>query len=440
MTDTCLVVSPRALAEASGDARADDLFELVIEPALERFDFAVHRHVGEPTDDMLDMFRIATVCLIDGAAMDSRIAYECGRRDEAGRASVDLVSVEGAQQMGRPPIATVVYDLSTTRSAHAARKEIQRQVEEALQRRADPDGTSAPEAAATLKRIEHKLDELARAASGQPSAPGLMESGTSLGGLLRPPRDAFYGAVGEGRLEEAARHLLRMHQITGFSQDVLEAAALIASAGQREGADILESALLAHRGTLDAETFAAAVAAYVRFQVIIGHEDEGLETIGAIIAEAAESRDLSASDQAYLHNQLQILYWGVDRLEDAERHVRRAIELNAEQSSYRYNLSLILEKQGDLDGAERVVDEYMAVQRSQLDPQHLMQAIDIYLVRGREDDARRAFKQLVDVDPGQARVYRELRVDPEHQRVLVAERSTPADEDQAEGRARRRAG
>jgi DNA-binding SARP family transcriptional activator len=60
------------------------------------------------------------------------------------------------------------------------------------------------------------------------------------------------------------------------------------------------------------------------------------------------------------------------------------------------------EADDDLEKAETVTDRMMDLDES--DGDHVGQAIDIHLERGRIDDAKAAFRRLQDVDPIKATV------------------------------------
>src|SRR5688572_29391938 len=87
---TCFVISP--IGQDGSDVRkgADDLFDLIIEPALERFDFKVVRGdkvttSSSITEDVIKRIQNSELCVIDLTGHNPNVFYECGRRHETAK-------------------------------------------------------------------------------------------------------------------------------------------------------------------------------------------------------------------------------------------------------------------------------------------------------------------------------------------------------------------
>ena len=87
---TCFVISP--IGEKDSDIRklADDLYDLIIVPALEKFNFDIVRadkitSVTSITSDIISHVQNADLCIVDLTGQNPNVMYECGRRHETGK-------------------------------------------------------------------------------------------------------------------------------------------------------------------------------------------------------------------------------------------------------------------------------------------------------------------------------------------------------------------
>lgn len=395
MADVSVVIAPEAEDASPERQRSDDLFELVIAPALERFDYDVRRIEGLPNADALATMREAACCVVDLTGRNAAVAYACGRRDETGRPTIHLLPAGEKPWLDLPELRTVMYDLATPRSTHQAIRDIQRLVVETLEA-----ASGAQVITATLERVEQKLDRVLE--QTREVAPVRSEPPGGIQEMLRSPQEGFMAAVAAGDLDQAAHQLRRLRDVHGPGPDVVGAAALVASAGRQEGLEILREILRDRPERLPPAALRAALSAYVRFHLVRDQEREALDELGEFITERANDPEVDEAERAFLHNLLHMLYEGVNDISESIAHARRAIELDPSQQSYRYNLSLTYEALGQLDEAERLVDEFLPSEQSQNDADHLSQAVDIYLKRDRIDDLRRAYERLKAIDPERA--------------------------------------
>jgi len=86
----CFVISPIGAEESEARKNADDLFELIIEPALEKYDFKVIRgdmvsNSTSITDDVIKMTQNSELYIIDLTGHNPNVFYECGRRHETSK-------------------------------------------------------------------------------------------------------------------------------------------------------------------------------------------------------------------------------------------------------------------------------------------------------------------------------------------------------------------
>lgn len=163
---TCFLISP--IGEAGSDVRtaADDLFDLIIVPALDVFQFGVVRADKIPsasviTNDIIQYVQQSELCVIDLTGSNANVFYECGRRHETGKPFIQLIRKGEKLPFDVAGIRTIEYDLSTPRSVHEVVTTIQSFVKELDAQGFDAasSGASLTTIANTLQRIERKLDE-----------------------------------------------------------------------------------------------------------------------------------------------------------------------------------------------------------------------------------------------------------------------------------------
>jgi tetratricopeptide (TPR) repeat protein len=203
------------------------------------------------------------------------------------------------------------------------------------------------------------------------------------------------------------------------STEFVAAAGTLADAGSPAGGhelyELLTNPALASQ--LEARDLKAVVGSLVNYYSARDQEEEGIERLSGAITGLVDDPDRSDSDKAFFINQLQKLCYGANRDEEAQRHGEQAVRLLPTEPSYHFNLSLVYERRGLLDLAERSVDEYMKAERSESSADHLAQAVEIYLKRGRVDDAKRCFEKLASMDDSSQRSLRVL-MDEDIQQVL----------------------
>ena len=104
---------------------ADDLFELIIEPALEKYDFKVVRGdmvttSSSITEDVIKRIQNSELCVIDLTGHNPNVFYECGRRHETAKPFI-LMNRKGEEiPFDLKDRRTVDYDLSDPRTTKAS--------------------------------------------------------------------------------------------------------------------------------------------------------------------------------------------------------------------------------------------------------------------------------------------------------------------------------
>ncbi|MEU8850655.1 hypothetical protein AB0C70_31500 [Streptomyces sp. NPDC048564] len=407
---TCFVISPIGEVESDTRAWADDVFELLIEPALETYEFDVIRAdmlvgSGEINSEIIGLVQNAELCIIDLTGHNANVFYECGRRHEAAKPFIQLIRAGDKLPFDVSGIRTIQYDISSPRSTRRAVEEIRKAVEQ-FEKSGYPtttSGVSTTTLAQALDRMERKLDSLV--ARSSPAVPGGESFMTSAAGgledLFSNPSEKFLMALNSGDLTGAYAALKRHLSISHDPSTAMMYASMLAMSGHEGGAAIVRDLLGGDDVDVDGSLLSSGIASLGNFYRLTDREIEGVEELKRYVVPRLEDEDIDDEDKAFLANQLGMLLHSAEQNEEAQHYTLMAIKKKPDEIAYKYNLSLVYEARDLLDMAERVVDEYME-SATEKNANHLGQAIDVYLQRGRREDVRTVYSELARLDPGKA--------------------------------------
>jgi tetratricopeptide (TPR) repeat protein len=406
MSKTCFVISPIGEDGSQTRQHADDLYDLVLKVALEPFQFEVVRAdklpgSGQITTEIIELVQRSELCVIDLTGHNANVYYECGRRHETGKPFVQLLRKGDRLPFDLAGIRTIMYSLETPRAVFDAVNELRRYTSEFDRAGYGPaqSGTSMSTLASALERLERKVDKLTAAA---PTNRGSATGGMSIEQLFENPRAALAEALATGQIDTAIGALRRVYELIGPSTELLTPAAVLAQAGSEQGLVVLEEILTTRASDLDIEELKTGMSGWVRFFVLTDRELEARERAARLAAHLTEGRTFSNKDEAFIRNQLQILHYGARDYVAALEESNRTLELVPDVGSYWYNNSLIHEKLNQFDLAERAVDRCLECEPETRDDDHLAQAIEIYVARGRVEEAKRLYARLQDVSSSRA--------------------------------------
>lgn len=418
MPKTCFVISP--IGEPGSPAReaADDLLDLLVLPALSRFDFDVVRadkipRPGVITNDIVELIQTAELCIIDLTGHNPNVYYECGRRHETGKPFIQLIRRGETLPFDVAGIRTINYDLSSARTAHECVGEIQSYVAVVEGAGYGPrqSGASIAALSQAIDRLERKVDRIATPVTAStPSSTAEF--------MLEHPRRGVLKAMSEGRPDTVAILLPRLREIQGLTPEIIFPAGMAARAGYDVGVSVLLDAIDEIAPQLDDDQFKLAVASLVDHYSVNDREAEGIDRLATPILDRATSHELeNPKESAYLLNQLQKLYYGAESFEEAQRYGVRAAELNPTESAYWYNLSLIYQQRGLMELAEEAIRKVLELKEGERhDEDQLVQAVEIFAARARTEEARGAFHALTAINPGRAQML--VRTDPDVRSAL----------------------
>ncbi len=143
--------------------------------------------------------------------------------------------------------------------------------------------------------------------------------------------------------------------------------------------------------------------ASVASQVGQRYADQGRSARAAEVYEQA----LTTLDDPVLHNRLGAVYGRENRLDEAERHFQRALELQPDMAEAHANLASVYGRRGQVDEAIAELETAL-----RCDPNNLLALRNLgfaYASLGRSEDARDLLLRALEVNPAQDRVRERLR-------------------------------
>ena len=118
--------------------------------------------------------------------------------------------------------------------------------------------------------------------------------------------------------------------------------------------------------------------------------------------------DANTEDRASIYNQLSKLYYGAytnnnkdEYIKKCREYIMKAIEDNPSEPSYFYNLAIILNRIGDLEGSTKAIST--CIEKGSEDPDHFALAYKVYK-KTNDDRAGDIYRKLVEMSPIQAQI------------------------------------
>jgi hypothetical protein len=405
----CFIICPIGTEDSETRRAADELMELIVEPALQMYKFEVIRadRIPRPaviTSDIIDLVQNADLCIIDLTEHNPNVFYECGRRHETGKPFIQLLRKGDTLPFDVAGIRTIPYDTSTPRATLESVKAIQAFVCEFEKQGYTPtsSGVSLSSIAVSLDRIERKLISVTGASSSITDYSQLSSNNSpydSITDSLKHPRQVFMESISLGNMQRAGAILPRLRNL-GKPIDFLMAAALIAQAGNSIGMDELIKYFDEHSDSIDYQSFRIILGGMSQYCAVTDTESDNIHKIKEYCNRFLEAHKLEKQEEGFILNQLQRLLYGAGEIDDALEGCLKVIELDPENASYYYNASLIYEKLQQPRRAEAMIDRCLALSDSDAD--HLSQAVQVYVAVDRIDDARKALNRLTNLDRAKA--------------------------------------
>ena len=390
---TCFIISP--IGETGSDIRtnADDLRDLIIQPALELFGFDIirgdHRsEAGQIDVDVIRAVQESELCVIDLSLPNPNVYYEFGRRDETGKPII-LLKAKGSGDLP-VDIATrryIEYDLDSRHGIRDAIQQLKNFVEPLVKRGFESvgSGASLSDIADTLKRVERKLDRL-----------GDSNRGTITGVLPKDlgnedPFAALKLAIRQGNIplaEQAMEQLKYRKPLYNWLDYAVEQ---VAALGSVRAGDIL----LEHLGDFmdRQESTLKQKVEYLSCLVsnlnATDREGENLELLEKISANILASAPEDAYyEKVTVYNQMNRIYYGLYFSTDDEKwldksidSLRKALDISDNYAFLHNNLAQsarLRNRPGDLAVARDHIIRCIELCGEDVDPDYLEEACTIF--------------------------------------------------------------
>ncbi|MEO6068903.1 MAG: hypothetical protein ABIN57_10050 [Chitinophagaceae bacterium] len=387
---TCFVISP--IGQDGSDTRkaADDLFDLIIEPALEKFDFNVVRgdkifNTNAITEDIINLVQNSELCIIDLSNQNPNVFYETGRRHETAKPFIHIKRKGEQIPFDIAGIRTIDYDLSDPRKTRESIDTLRKFINELEQigYSSKSSGASLNSIATTLNRIERKLDSIGT--STPAASVDQKENGTP-----QNPVTAFYSAYNSGNYALAVSALKRFMNINHDANLHLDMASTIVEVYEPSGVPIVKDILDKNFEQLTASILSVSLfALYQFYSAALTIKDE-YDYLNSTTNKALQ-KDLSDKDKAAFYNILANIEYDVKNNIKALDYQKKTIELSPEEGAYYYNIARMYKTLDMKDELIGILNMLLTIfkdrsnQKQSLNVTYLQYARDIYAKYGLTD-------------------------------------------------------
>lgn len=427
---TCFVISPIGDEGTELYQEYKDLFELIIVPALEVFDFEVRRGDHFVNDDKIDDSVIrniqdADICICDISIPNPNVYYELGRRDETGK-PILLLKRKGS---GQCPVDIATrryfeYEWEGRYAIREAQNHIRTFVEPLVEMGFEERGSSATlsDIADCLNRVERKLDRLSKAERGS----GVLSAtaAASIPTDNTDPKDKFKLALMQKNVplaEQAMDQLqYRMEKLSFYDQVVEQVASMGSS---RAGNMLIEFAEEFFDSNMSFKKKTEYIGSLVSYSNKSNREEEVLDLILSLCGRLERSADgVEPAQIVSIYNQQNRLFYGIYRntndvlwLDKAVAALYKAIGISKHNFLF-YNLATCqfarFRSGGDTEAlkAAREAIESCLERDQKEDKDHLELACKIY-AKLEDPKLGDVFERLAKLDPVAAQILaRDLNI------------------------------
>lgn len=410
MIKTCFVISPIGDKGSDTRTRADALYDLIIEPALEKFNFEVTRadkntSVSSITSEIVQLVQKSGLCIIDITGHNPNVMYECGRRHETAKPYI-MIAEEGEKlPFDINTIRTIFYNLKDAREIRNTVKTLQAVIVTMLESGLEPErsGESLSSLSDTLTRIERKIDRMSVSASTRGAAAtssGSTEYQEILSSLGL--NGAFNYALTQrdiGLVEFLIPNLERQLPHEKYVDMVLTQAAPMGSVLAHKILEEGFSAINTYERRLQKDYIGSLVAGYN----MQDREEDGLALMSdffkQIRASDSPTAELSNKDKAFFLNQYQRLLHGLKKFDEGLEIGKEALLLSPDDLSYHFNYSILCEAVGDTESAYNTIKKlYVLMNKANnYDDDHLARVVTLFAAHN-DPLAQEAFSKLQEVN------------------------------------------
>lgn len=424
---TCFVISPIGDPGSPVRLAADEAFEYIIKPALDKYDFVVERadHIRGIADtitkEMVERIQRSDLCVVELTGLNPNVMYECGRRHETGKPCI-LISRDGELPFDVVTHPVIRYSLEgNARDVINTIRVIQQNVQQFIDLGFERAGNRSindvyREVGAVGQKIDLVLKRIASQSSlGDAALPAgdKAREATMLLKKLGGAVPAINFAL-SNRDAELVDLLLPRVQNKKSENFVLGGLVQGASIGSRVAFEMLEEVIASGMEDFAWSAKSRIIGGYAAGASRLDEENRALPVVKAtaerMSAQIEQGESVSTEEQTMILNALQRIYHGLERYEDAIRVGAEVLKLDPADEAYLFNQSLNFESAGQPQQALDCIDRLVAILRARdfddADDAHLVHCINKYVQAMRIDEARELFLTLEDQHPFRAQILR----------------------------------
>ncbi len=375
---TCFVISP--IGEAGSEIRknADELFDLVIKPALKPYNFIVKRadkEVGSNiiTKEIIDLVQNSDLCIIDLTGSNANVFYECGRRHETGKPFIQMIRAKEKLPFDVSAIRTINYDLMSLQSGQEAIEQIQMFVEDLIQTgfQVTSSGFSLSNISNTLERIEKKIEAIS--ASGRPIAKLDKKYDSDLGPLEKlkieaDPMEGLKKALETGDLKLADMSLQILYNNNVNPEEYVNWAIVFASLGDRIAYDILKKIISNNDFEItNAKDFEKYIGNFYNAFNKFKEYEIGYNYIIPKLAKYIDEKDVSSDTKFRAYETMALFASGVGKSDEAVSYAEKALVIFPKDEKVLGDLLVYYEKLENFDKAVEVSKKIIDINQYNFD-------------------------------------------------------------------------
>ena len=388
------MISP--ISEEGSDIRQEaDKILWVIKGIAEKHSFSAIR-VDEVagttviTDEIKNFITQSGMCVCVLTETNPNVFYETGLRHSTGKPYIHLMRKGNDIPFDLKGISTIFYgDLDSFEEVKSLTERLDSFFEtEKIKLSVEEDRDKLDIILDVLKDVSSNVSELTRR-SFQPSesiSDDILDE--------EDPMISFILAAENGKKEIAEKYFAMVLPRLDSIRARLGAAQRLAATNSKVGTDyIIEN--LSEADDLSLEDKVALLSGVI--QTIDGSESGHYKAVMHVLDAAIDTDSGVAGIDARC--QKQRLLYQVDKFEEAMEVVEELISLVDDEPSYYFNASLVYEELGLISKAKSAISKMLKLDKGRNDPDHLSQAVDIYIKSNDLDKAKEIYSDLKTVAP-----------------------------------------
>ena len=366
----CFVISPIGEKDSEIRKHADSFLKLLAEPALKEFGFNIIRadQIAKSTvitNDIVEQVQQSELCLVDLTFNNPNVFYECGRRHENGKPTIQLIKEGEKLPFDVAGIRTIEYNLSdpwTTLESVNKVKEFIKILEENNSFYDSNSGVSLTSIAQSLNRIEKKINS-----TGSIMTDSKYGGKLDIGELLTMhPGVAFNKTIAAGDIE-TAKFLLKRLKMLPDNKLYYQALAMLSTIGDTESKNTLLDTRFDEKTQHEDDIIHLIFVGLVDYYKNADAEELGLKEMDSLFKSSIGMKKISNDTKAFILNKKQSLEFSLGKNEEAVKTELKATKLAPNDPALWHNLSLNYYQIEDYEAASEAAIKWIKLEKELTD-------------------------------------------------------------------------